>query len=241
MPLPGEGFIALWNDIDPSRSDYDQWHTIEHVPERMTVDGFLRAHRYVRSHGNLPRYFTLYALDELKALNSEAYRKLVAEPTAWSRNMRPNMRNFIRWVCRTVATRGDGVGGFAALSITPRLEVQEAEAVCAELLAKDGVSAVHFGALEAEASRLDIAVEEAGMASDAAGLFIVEGYSDTSLLGSCRAMERSILKRDDWALYKLAFELRDVDRRARGKSGPGQLEGAKAGGSALKATPTQSP
>ena len=235
MPLPGEGFIALWNDIDSSRSDYDQWHTIEHVPERMTVSGFLRAYRYIRSHGNLPRYFTLYALDDLEALNSQAYRRLIAEPTAWSRNMRPNMRNFIRWVCRTLATRGEGVGGFAALSITPRLEAQEAEAICEELLAKNGVSAVHFGVVEVGARALDIAVEQVGLPPDAAGLFIVEGYSEASLLSSCKAVERSIFKRDDWALYKLAFELRDIDGPPAAKSGSRRTGRAKKSGSAFTA------
>jgi hypothetical protein len=225
MSLPGEGFIALWNDVDPCRSDYDRWHTIEHVPERMTVAGFLRAHRYVRSHGCLPEYFTLYALAELETLNRDAYLNLVAEPTAWSRNMRPDIRNFIRRVCRTIATCGEGVGGYAALALTSDLETNDAKRICQELLERDGVCAAHFGVLDTNAVPLEIDVEQTNLPPQAAGLFLVEGYSDVSLLRSCQALDQSSPTSNEWSLYKLAFELRGVDGETAAEARFGQSGG----------------
>ena len=39
MALTGSAFLALWNDIADVRV-HDQWHTLEHVPERVSVTGF---------------------------------------------------------------------------------------------------------------------------------------------------------------------------------------------------------
>ena len=48
MPLKGSAFLALWNDIEPQRrTEYDAWHTFEHVPERVGIPGFIRGRRYV--------------------------------------------------------------------------------------------------------------------------------------------------------------------------------------------------
>ena len=48
MPLNGNAFLALWNDIAPAReADYARWHTQEHVPERVAATGFRGARRYV--------------------------------------------------------------------------------------------------------------------------------------------------------------------------------------------------
>ena len=99
--------LALWNDIDPAFTDeYERWHTIEHVPERVWVPGFRTATRYVGDCANQPRYFTLYELDSLDCLDSVHYRTLVEEPTPWSRAMRPAFRNFFRMTCLVSAQRG---------------------------------------------------------------------------------------------------------------------------------------
>ena len=216
MALPGEGFIALWNDILPHRDDYDAWHTIEHVPERMGVDGFLCAHRYVLEAGGLPKYFTLYALGELAALNSEPYRRLISEPTAQTRRMRPDFRSFQRHVCRTRFTQGAGVGGFAAVClITPALATL-AGLLRPSLLGLDGVIAVHFGDVDPSAAPLELGMN-APPPRETAGVLIVEGYGVQALARSCEGIGLGGLDAgfDGWSYYKLAFELRkaDLDRR----------------------------
>ena len=215
MSLPGDGFIALWNDIDPRRADYDAWHTTEHVPERMGVAGFLRAHRYVLSAGVLPKYFTLYALDALSALNSDSYKRLVQEPTLWTRGMRPDFRSFLRYVCRTVATEGAGVGGFAAVCLIQTLRLPRVREISETLASMEGVSSAHVGQIEELAERLELNVPMKAPMSKVAGVVVIEGYDAQALQRSCDTVTANVLQPllGGWSFYQLAFEIRDVDMK----------------------------
>jgi hypothetical protein len=103
--------LALWNDIDPARIDeYERWHAIEHVPERVWVPGFVAATRYIANGGHQPRYFTLYELQSLECLETAAYLELVAEPTPWSASMRPAFTSFHRVACPLIVNIGRVVG-----------------------------------------------------------------------------------------------------------------------------------
>jgi hypothetical protein len=107
-PQPAtSAFLALWNDIDPSRIDeYERWHTLEHVPERVWTPGCIAGTRYVATRPGQPRYFTLYDLACLSALEMPAYQDLVDHPTAWSASMRPAFHHFLRKPCNRVAVEG---------------------------------------------------------------------------------------------------------------------------------------
>jgi hypothetical protein len=92
--------LALWNEIDPAfHAAYEAWHMHEHVPERLTCPGFRLALRYVQGSGAQKRWFTLYQLDGLDALDSARYRQLLASPSPASARMRPAFRNVRRIVC----------------------------------------------------------------------------------------------------------------------------------------------
>jgi hypothetical protein len=48
MALKGSAFLALWNDFDPARDEeYNCWHTFEHVPERVGIEGVVSGRRYI--------------------------------------------------------------------------------------------------------------------------------------------------------------------------------------------------
>jgi len=150
MALTGAAFLALWNDIDDAReAEYDLWHTVEHVPQRVGLPGFISGRRY-RATGGTARYFTLYDVTASAVFESPHYLALINEPTPWSRSMRPSFRNVVRAVCRTQRSSGQGVGGALrcvriAVAQNP---VGDANAVgplidaCAAL---EGITAVHFG------------------------------------------------------------------------------------------------
>ena len=93
--------LALWNDVTPEMdADYNAWHAQEHVPERLTVPGMLWGLRYQRAQeGAGPRYLTLYGMRDAQVVESEAYRKLLSQPTPLSARMRPHLCNLSRWVC----------------------------------------------------------------------------------------------------------------------------------------------
>jgi hypothetical protein len=104
--------LALWNDVVPELdAQYNDWHAVEHVPERLTVPGILWGRRYGRSAAGVsPRYLTLYGLADAAVLGSEPYRRLLREPTPMSRTMRPALVNVSRWVCRLHEQRGAEAG-----------------------------------------------------------------------------------------------------------------------------------
>jgi hypothetical protein len=115
----GEGILALWFDVDPSRRDeVDRWHIHEHFPERVSVPGFLRARRYERI-GATPRpgadFLTLYEVQTVDVLASPAYLARLDNPTPLTRQSVPLMVDMRRSALRVVSARGRGVGGYLSV------------------------------------------------------------------------------------------------------------------------------
>jgi hypothetical protein len=105
--------LAIWNDVVPERTEeYEAWHALEHVPERVWVPGFLGATRYVALGAAQPHYLTLYEVDSVNTLETPAYADLVEHPTDWSASLRPAFRNFLRQPCQIVAHSGRSAGGW---------------------------------------------------------------------------------------------------------------------------------
>ena len=52
MPLAGKGMLLTSMDIDPSdEAEFNRWYDREHLEERVAIDGFLEARRYVAHQG----------------------------------------------------------------------------------------------------------------------------------------------------------------------------------------------
>lgn len=135
MSSRGGAFLALWNEFDPALLDeYECWHTFEHVPERLSVPGFLSAKRYAADDGEDRRFFTLYEIETLDVLETPAYQQLVEQPTPWSSKMRRSFRGFRRYPCRKVATAGCGLSGaVATFTFSVPADTGEAERLAAAL------------------------------------------------------------------------------------------------------------
>jgi hypothetical protein len=120
MPLAGSAVLAIWNDIAPGGdAEFDHWHTSEHIPERVSVPGFLRGRRYNVVAGN-PTYFTLYETDSVAVLQSPAYLARLDAPTPWTLKCIQLFRNNRRTACRTTVSLGVGMGGvLATLELGP--------------------------------------------------------------------------------------------------------------------------
>ncbi len=53
MSLLGKAVVAIWNDILPEgRDNFIEWHNREHIPERVSIPGFLRGRRYIAEQGS---------------------------------------------------------------------------------------------------------------------------------------------------------------------------------------------
>ncbi len=115
MPLAGKGMLLTSMDIDPSdETEFNRWYDREHLWERVAIDGFLEARRYV-AHKGSPKYLSLYSTATFDVLDSPAYRTALANQTAWSKANIARFKNMIRAVARITVSHGQGRG--AALGI----------------------------------------------------------------------------------------------------------------------------
>lgn len=94
--------------------EHDRWHTHEHLPERLSIPGFLRGTRWTATEGG-PRYMVLYEVDSLDTLSSDAYLARLNNPTPWTASMMPHYRGMTRGLCAVLGSFGFGQGGTAAL------------------------------------------------------------------------------------------------------------------------------
>jgi hypothetical protein len=110
MPIAGKGMLLTSMDIDPSdEAEFNRWYDREHLEERVAIDGFIEARRYV-AHVGSPKYLCLYATRSIEVLDSPAYWAKLGHPTEGSRKNMARFRNMIRAVARITASRGKGRG-----------------------------------------------------------------------------------------------------------------------------------
>jgi hypothetical protein len=115
MPLAGKGMLLTSMDIDPSdEAEFNRWYDREHLEERVAIEGFLEARRYVAHQGS-PKYLSLYSTETFEVLDSAVYRTALANQTEWSKATIARFKNMIRAVARITISRGQGRG--AALGI----------------------------------------------------------------------------------------------------------------------------
>jgi len=110
MPLAGKGMLLTSMDIDSANeAEFNRWYDREHLEERVAIDGFLEARRYI-AHDGHPKYLSLYSTESFDVLDSPAYRTALANQTDWSRANIARFKNMIRAVARITISRGQGRG-----------------------------------------------------------------------------------------------------------------------------------
>lgn len=115
MPMAGTGMLMTSMDIDPAHEqEFNQWYDREHLAERVAIEGFLEARRYVAVNA-APKYLGLYSTASFDVLDSDAYRKALANQTTWSLANIGRFKNMLRSVARITVSRGQGRG--AALGL----------------------------------------------------------------------------------------------------------------------------
>ena len=115
MPMAGKGMLLTSMNIDANdEAEFNRWYDREHLEERVAIEGFLEARRYVAHEGN-PKYLSLYSTETFEVLDSPAYRTALANQTAWSKANIARFQNMIRAVARITVSLGTGRG--AALGI----------------------------------------------------------------------------------------------------------------------------
>ena len=147
----GRAAVAMWWEVPPEvRTEWEDWHTREHMPERAAIPGFLRGTRWVADSGE-PSYFVCYEAEDLKTLTIGAYVERLNHPTPWSQKMMPYHRNMVRSLCRVRASFGGGLARAVAtirFSPSPRKGRRLSKWLTGEAMpglpARKGLTAAHL-------------------------------------------------------------------------------------------------
>jgi hypothetical protein len=85
----GTGLLMVWTDVPADREEeFNRWYNEEHIPERLSVPGFLSAARYEAVKGG-PKHLAYYEVESVEVFESDAYRRFKAQPTPWTERCSP--------------------------------------------------------------------------------------------------------------------------------------------------------
>jgi hypothetical protein len=91
MAKKDKGIFLVYTDIDPQyEEEFNAWYNTEHLPELLSLPGFLDAARYVAYKGG-PKYLAAYELADAEALKTAEFQKWRANPSPWSRRISPTV------------------------------------------------------------------------------------------------------------------------------------------------------
>jgi hypothetical protein len=149
MPLAGQGMLLTSMDVAAEdEADFNRWYDREHIAERVAIEGFVEARRYVAVEAS-PKYLGLYSTRTFEVLSSAAYRAALANQTEWSKRNIGKFKNMIRGVARITVSRGQGRGAVLGLvRVRPAARREDAlrAGLCGQLdpLPLDGIISMHL-------------------------------------------------------------------------------------------------
>ncbi len=214
----GRAAVALWFDVPPdARAEWEDWHSHEHMPERLGIPGFLRGTRWIAASGE-PSYFVLYETARLATLTSGPYLERLNDPTPWSRRMMPHHGNMVRSLCRVRASFGGGTGSaLATIRFPPALrggralEKRLASDVLPGLPGRRGLSAAYLlQSLPAAATPHTTEERIRGGDARAEWALLVCGYDADAVRAVAR--DELALPGAVEGLYRLSYSMTSKDR-----------------------------
>jgi hypothetical protein len=223
MPLAGQGMLLTAMDVAPEHeADFNRWYDSQHLEERVAIEGFLEARRYV-AHAAHPKYLCLYSTTTLQVLDSDAYRARLAHPTDWSRTTMARFQNMIRAVARITVSRGVGRGAVLGI-VRLRPPADRADNLRTELTARleptglDGIISMHL--IESEAAQSGPTAELPAAAGASDWFVLIDGTEASAIssvmaayfTGSATPIASMVVSS---GLYTLMWDLTKADIPAR--------------------------
>ena len=98
MAKKGRGILLVYADVDEKHDEeFNAWYNTEHLPQLLSMPGFLDAARYVAVKGG-PKYLAAYELESVEAIRSPEFVNRRRPP--WDARMSPTVvgKNFARIV-----------------------------------------------------------------------------------------------------------------------------------------------
>lgn len=218
MSLLGKAVVAIWNDILPEgRDNFIEWHNREHIPERVSIPGFLRGRRYIAERG-APEYFTLYEAADAQVLVDQPYLDRLNNPTPWTKRSTADFRNTTRGVCNIDYSHGCGDGGFIA---TFRFDVADNDRAAIRSMLTDalcetgklnGISGAHLCIADSGASSLETAERKGRQVGVPNWIIMIEGGSASSVSDAAEDLAGKLSESDlvgpvEVGLHRLEFAL----------------------------------
>jgi hypothetical protein len=190
MPIAGKGMLLTSMDLDAAdEPDFSRWYDREHLEERVAIEGFLEARRYV-AHSGSPKNLFLYSTRTIEVLDSPAYRARLSNPTEWSKKNMARFKNMIRAVTRITVSRGVGRGARLGI-VRLRPEAGQEQALRTALTAKldpgtlDDIISMHL--LESDAKLSGPTREIPAAGSGASDWFVLIDGTNVSAISEVMA------------------------------------------------------
>lgn len=190
-----KGFLTIWHGLEANgRTEWERWHTVEHMPERVAIPGFLAGRRYMNGSTDGQCCFTLYEANDISVFGSSAYLERLNNPTPWTTSVADTFRNMTRGACRRVATAGaDKSYGGAILTLQlvrgkdfcddgPSLAALQK--IAEKILEISSVTEVNIGLCDTEITKTETkerTLRKGTGESSLDGVIAIEGY-DANLL-----------------------------------------------------------
>jgi len=187
MPIAAKGMLLTSMDVDAAdEPDFNRWYDREHIAERVAIDGFVEARRYI-AHAASPKYLGLYSTATFEALDSPAYRTALANQTAWSKQNIARFKNMIRAVARITSSRGQGRGAALGIVRIRPLDADQLHPIIAQRLdplGRDGIISMHV--LESDPA-LSKSLTDDGPNPGAADWFVLIDGTDVASISAAIA------------------------------------------------------
>ena len=99
--MTDRGLLLTITEPPPDmEEEFNAWYDEEHLPERLSIPGFLSARRWARDgRPGEGRYLATYELASAAVLASPAYLAFFEKPTPWTRRCLGKTVVFRRWAC----------------------------------------------------------------------------------------------------------------------------------------------
>lgn len=181
MPLAGKGMLLTSMDVDPAdEADFNRWYDREHLEERVAIDGFLEARRYV-AHEAGPKYLCLYSTRTIDVLDSAAYRARLDNPTEWSKKNMAQFKNMICIAARITITKGQGRGAVLGM-VRLRPRAGQEGALRSQLRERldpgtDGIISMHLLESDPKLSGPTTEIPSAGKTGSSDWFVLIDGTS----------------------------------------------------------------
>ncbi len=152
MGLLGNAVLVNWGGIVKTKEiEYNEWHSKEHMPERISLPGFLRGLRAVGIPGTdlNHKYFMMYEAKQKEVFTSRKYLERLNNPTEWTKEILSNYLSPSRTICSVVYSKSIGIGGyfstirFLGEKILTKHNVENLKLFTPKILKLNGITGIH--------------------------------------------------------------------------------------------------